>query len=144
MKLVFTLIFILSSAAFAALLDMPLGGKLPVDTKTWDVQSLKKVPGSHSMIFIHKKYKDLKGLVFDGNIKGEGLCDPKNTSKSWKTCVRKVPMGKDLSFQLLTQRMIGPQTFQTYVLSFNYPSTQDSTYDPELQKLRKTIEANHE
>jgi hypothetical protein len=136
--------FILTATASAAKIEMPLGGKLPVDTKVWEVESLKKVPGSQGMIFIHKKFKDLKGLVFDGTIKDKGLCDESSTKKSWLTCERKIAVGKDYSFQILSQRMIGPKVYQTYILSFNYPMGNDPVFAPELLKLKKFIEVHHE
>lgn len=139
------LIFSLSlfmSLSHAGVVELPRGGKLPLDTKIWGTESLKGV-GGDGVFLSHKMKKDLRGLILDGNIKDKGACRDSG-KKTWETCVKIVPMGKEVSIQLYSQRMIGPSVFQNYVITFNVPEAKKQDMEKEVLALKKYIEGHHE
>lgn len=131
------LLLLMTGHSFAAPIELPLGGIIAVDLKSWDVQ---KIPTSaKTLMFLNKKVKGLQGILFDGTIKDQGLCDSKSTTQSWTVCDRKVNLPKEISFQIMSQRMIGPKVFQTYIYSFNYPKDKENEYLPHLKEFSDFI-----
>ena len=132
----------LSICAFAGKVSLPLGGQLPLDTKLWSSDSLKGVPGGSGLIFINKNKKELQGLVLDGTIKDKGACEGEAVPKKWKTCLKVVPVGKSLSYQLYSQRKIEDKVFQNYVITFDVPTSKKIEFEKEILALKKYIEVH--
>lgn len=124
------------SLSHAAVVPLPRGGNVTVDTKEWNVQETKAVTGVNSLFIGHRKEKTLQGVLLDGTVNEKGQCGENKTM----VCERVVPMGDKISYQIVGQRYHGPNTFQNYVFAFNIPKSQEQKLLPILKKLKSQLE----
>jgi hypothetical protein len=127
--------FLLSSA-IAAVVDLPKGGKVKIDSKEWNVQDTKALTGVSTLIFLHRGKKDLRGILMDGSVREEGQCGGKVET----VCERRADLGAKLSVQLIKQRVLKDNVFQNYVLAFNFPKEKEAEFAPILKKLKADLE----
>ena len=132
------LILVLSVISFshAAVVSLPRGGKVTVDTKEWNVQDLNAVTGVSTLYINHRKETALQGVILDGTVKEKGQCGENKTM----VCDRLVPMVDKISYQIVGQRYHGPNTFQNYVIAFNISKNHEQMYLPILKKLKSQLE----
>lgn len=124
------------SLSHAAVVPLPRGGNVTVDTKEWNVQETKAITGVNSLFIGHRKETALQGVILDGTVKEKGQCGGNKTM----FCDRLVPMGDKISYQIVGQRYHGPNTFQNYVIAFNISKSQEQMYLPILKKLKSQLE----
>ncbi len=137
MKYLFAFLVIsIVSLSHAAVVSLPRGGNVTVDTKEWNVQETRALTGVNSLFIGHRTEKDLQGVILDGTVNEKGQCGQDKTM----FCERLVPMGDKLSYQIVGQRYHGPNTFQNYVIAFNIPKDQEKKYLPILKKLKSGME----
>jgi hypothetical protein len=130
------LVIITATLSHAASVSLPLGGKISVDLKDWNVQETKAVTGTNSLLFNHRKVKTLQGIVLDGTVKTKGECAPEKTM----ICDRVVPMGDKVSYQIVGQRYHGKDAYQNYVIAFTLSKSDEKKFLPILQKLKSKME----
>lgn len=137
MKTVIILLLVFASAlSRASVVSLPRGGQITVDEKEWTIQDTKALTGMSSLFFQHKKEKVLQGVVLDGTVREKGEC----ASGRSAICDRVVPMGKDLSYQIIGQKFHGKDTYQNYVIAFTIPKEQEQKFLPILRKLKERME----
>lgn len=137
MKYLLTILVISTvSLSHAAVVSLPRGGNVKVDTKEWNIQETKAVTGVNSLFIGHRKEKALQGVILDGTVKEKGECGENKTM----FCDRLVPMGNKISYQIVGQRYHGPNTFQNYVVAFTIPKEQEQKFLPLLKKLKAEME----
>lgn len=134
------LFILFSQSVYAAVVELPLGGVINLNSKEWSAQSTKKIPGSSSMVFISKALPSLQGHLFDGTIKDRGLCEVQPTSKAWKVCEKVIKLDKKLSHQVYAQRLISPKVYQTYVFAFNYEPGLAAKVTPLIKSFSNSLE----
>lgn len=131
-----TLSLLLSVTAGASVVSLPLGGKVTMNAKEWSIQETKALTGVNSYLISHRFEKDLQGVLLDGTVKNKGECEAGKTT----ICERVVPMGENVSYQIVGQRYHGSDTYQNYVFAFTFPKSQEKQYLPLLKKFRLQME----
>ena len=140
------LLFTISAKSWGAKIELPLGGKFPLDEKVWSVRKAQDiVPGkSRSLILINKNHTDLMGYSFDGTIQHQGACGDvsKKTASEWSYCKRELLTGNKVSHQITIQRKLGDKIFQNYVFAFNVSKEKNSEYGKVLKEMVTYLEKN--
>lgn len=137
MKYLFAILVLsVVSLSHAAVVSLPRGGNVTVDTKEWNVQETKALTGVNTLFIGHRKETALQGVLLDGTVKEKGQCGENKTM----FCERLVPMGDKVSYQIVSQRYHGPNTFQNYIIAFNIPKSQEQKFLPILKKLKSQME----
>lgn len=139
MKLLSTLIFLMSFQIFASPAQLPLGGSISIDSKVWDAKTLDRNL-QKMMVLIHKEHQDLQGYVLDGYPKTKETCKKTKSGKAWVVCGNITEVKDFKSVQYTLERKVG-NSFQTYIISFNVPKDKYKPYLKELQKFSKELEA---
>ncbi len=134
--IILTLTILSASLSQAATVPLPLGGKVTVNDKEWNVQETKAVTGTNSLFMNHKKEKSLQGIVLDGSVKNKGECEAGKTM----ICDRTVPMGDKISYQIIGQRFHGKDAYQNYVFAFAFAKADEKKFLPLLKKLKSDME----
>lgn len=136
MKLFYLIFTVFSfTHAFAANISLPRGGDLSLHSTEWSVQELKEF-GVHSLVFSHKKLKNLTAVVLDGTVKEKGEC----TDQKTVVCERTVPMGDKISYQIIGQKYHGDKAYQNYIIAFTVNRNQEKEILPVLKKLKSQLE----
>lgn len=137
MKTVIILLLIFASAlSRASVVSLPLGGKIAVNDSDWSIQDTKALTGTSSLFFQHRKEKALQGIVLDGSVREKGECSNGQSA----ICDRVIPMGQNISYQIIGQKFHGKDTYQNYVIAFTIPKTQEQKFLPILRKLKERME----
>lgn len=137
MKYILGLLVIVSATlSHAASVSLPLGGKISVNLKEWNIQETRALTGLNSLLFHHRKEKDLQGIVMDGTVKDKGECAQEKTI----VCDRLVPLGDKISYQIVGQRYHGKDAYQNYVIAFTLPKSEEKKFLPILKKLKSEME----
>lgn len=131
-------LFILATFSFAAHQDLPRGGDLNFNALHWDALENKTLNGIKTVIISNKNHKELIGYVLDGSIKNLSKCPGKQQGK-WSVCQESHSMDKVVSYQIYMQRQLGKETFQTYIVSFNFPKEKQNLYAPLLDSFFKDL-----
>lgn len=139
MKFLVLMILIISFSVSARGIDLPRGGKIQVDSKTWTVLENKVTPELRSMIIFHKGDENLRGFILDGSIKNKSACK-KSAEKSWSACEQKQKVQNEIHHQVYLQRKIGKDSYQNYVVSFNYDVSKEKEYSNKISKLKASLE----
>lgn len=140
MKILISLLILVSFQVFASPAPLPLGGSVSIDSKVWDAKTLDRNL-QKMMVFIHKEHQDLQGYVLDGYPKTKESCKKIKNSKAWVVCGNISEAKEFKSVQYTLERKVG-NAFQTYIISFNVPKDKYKSYLKELQKFSKGLEAD--
>jgi hypothetical protein len=106
---IYALALFLPHLAQAQELDLPMGGKITLDSTEWKVVDGTAV-NSPSLLLFHKKNQGLRGVIMDGSIRDKSVCAGETTTRVWKVC-------RNGNQAITFQRSLG-KAFQTYVITF--------------------------